>query len=100
MSDQTPNKKFFSEIRVSRIEFYPSESRIEIESLIGKETMMMRFFGVKGVRMDGTFPMDVLLDFSIVDVSRDQMEGIRFRVSDETPGCISFFCREYQLNPR
>lgn len=99
MPDQTPSGIFFSEIRVSRIEFHPRESRIEIESVIGKETMRMSFFGVKGMKMDGTFAMDVLSDFSIDDVSKDQMEGIRFRVSDETPGCISFFCREYQLTP-
>lgn len=83
---------FFPSVDILKIEIIPSQSQVEIDSLVDGKRVSMSFFGVKDLKIDSAFSIRVLLDFEITDVSEYQLEGIRYKVSDASPGCISFYC--------
>jgi hypothetical protein len=66
---------------------------LESESPAERYRLRVRFTGVKEleVRGFGSCPTQVT-GLDVVDVSSDQLEGIRFRVDDYENGAIRFLC--------
>jgi hypothetical protein len=85
---------FWSELLVTSFRYQPQEDELQLHCEHQGRQLILTFRRVRQLRFECDVPMTHLVDFSIEDVSPDQLEGVQYSVRDESPGQLRFQCLE------
>ena len=60
------------------------------------KNVQLTFFGVRALKLgDINWPASLLVN--VIDISQDQMEGIRYSVREEENDLFSFYCNSFTI---
>ncbi len=70
----------------------PHQDVLNLIAHDNNEKFQLTFEGIRSFHLEFDIPFTELIDFHINDVSDNQLESVRYRVYDETPGQMYFDC--------
>ena len=90
--------KSFSSMEIKRLVLDTAFNRIDMTAVIGDTLCSLVFDEVTSLRLE--FPGNdyILVDVRIEDMTGSQWDNSSFYFCDDTPGCVSFYCKSYVLS--